>query len=269
MSRYRDMIECGTVRHSNRVKKFCDPLFECFNLNQFYYVKITDNGSMYSLDSHLPFIDYWASEKWKLSYPFYRHPRFIKEDVNVITDTNDPNLKGMISSLKELFNFQSWLRIVNRVSDGIEEFGFSSPSASTMQIAMMQREVPLFQLFLKNFKKENTVVFSKLEDHQIDIANMVGLDFYKDDLPVIPRSEAINKLLRSFGREESLLKSDLLMLKFLLDGLSAGHIAVQVSLSKRTIEHRMERLKEKLGCHSKAELIQKARDLEHLGALYL
>ncbi|MBX7066767.1 MAG: helix-turn-helix transcriptional regulator [Parachlamydiales bacterium] len=266
MSPFQDMTRAVTVRYNDKVKKFCSPLFDYFNLNQFYYVKITNDGCLYSVDSHPMFAEYWAAEYCD-KYSLYRHPKFFRSEVSVITQSQDKNLGDMISTLQVLFNFQTWLRIVDKVEDGIEEFGFSSPTASPILGAGLMNEIPLFRLFMKKFREEHKQVFSKLDDFQVDIARIVGADFYKNDLPEMPKVLERRNLLRSLGIEfeDKLTPREIRALKLLLDGYSAGKIALKTFVSRRTVEHLMERLKEKLCCFSKAELVQKARELERLG----
>lgn len=266
MSLYQDMTRAVTVRYNDKVKKFCSPLFDYFNLNQFYYVKITNDGCLYSVDSHPMFAEYWAAEYCD-KYALYRHPKYFRSEVSVITQSPSDSLTDMISTLQVLFNFQTWFRIVDKVEDGIEEFGFSSPSISPILGAGLLSEVPLFRLFMKKFKEGNPQIFSKCNDYQIDIAKLIGPDFYKNDLPEMPEVVARRNLLKSLGIEfeDRLTPREIRALKLLLDGYSAGKIALKTFVSRRTAEHLIERLKEKLSCFSKIELIQKARELERLG----
>ena len=45
----------------------------------------------------------------------------------------------------------------------------------------------------------------------------------------------------------------------------AGYIAEQLQLSSKTVENYLANLKDKLGCESKVELIEKAKEIDALG----
>jgi len=270
MASYGDLIESVTVRYNDQILNACSAVFDFFGFNQFYYLKITNQGYFSLIGSHVPFSEYWASEKCYLTYPYYRHPKFYKEGISVIQNVENENLKVFLDPLIGMFNFQSWVRIINKLPDGIEEFGFSSYSIfSSLQCSQISNEIGMLRLFLNKFKSENKSLFSKIEDRQINIAELIGPDFYKNDMPIIPQSVGKKALLAKLGIEVGppLTLREVEITKLLLAGYSASKIASQVYLSKRTVEHAIERLKEKLSCQSKSELVQKARELEYFGCL--
>lgn len=53
--------------------------------------------------------------------------------------------------------------------------------------------------------------------------------------------------------------------QWMLRGYSAGKLAPKAFFSRRTAEHHVESMKQKLGCSIKAELIQIAREMERMG----
>ena len=82
---------------------------------------------------------------------------------------------------------------------------------------------------------------------------LVGANFFSE-----------KKFLKNLGIEVSCSVREIEVMKLLLEGYSASQIGKEIFLSRRTIEHHLERIKDKLGCTSRAELIQKARELEAL-----
>lgn len=59
------------------------------------------------------------------------------------------------------------------------------------------------------------------------------------------------------------------VVKQLIKGFFASKIADQLYLSPRTVEHHLERIKDKYDCMTKAELIQKVQKLDSYGYLTL
>jgi len=140
MSSYLDLVQLITVRFHDRILRSCAPLFDCLNLNHFWYYKIRNDGRFAFFDSNIPWCEYYGGEKLYLTHPYLRHPKF----------------------------------------------------------------------------------------H--DISNLSSIE--------------------------------LNVMNLLLEGYSAAQIALRLFRSSRTVEHHIERIKEKLGCCSKGELIQKARKME-------
>ena len=136
---------------------------------------------------------------------------------------------------------------------------------------MLLCELPLLKLFTQKFREDNQLLFSAIDDYPIDLTRVIGPDFYKNRFSgILPnRSAQRQAVLKKMGVdfERRLTSREIEILKLLLLGYSAGKVATQIHLSKRTVEHHIERIKDSLGCDSKAELIQKGIELERIGCL--
>jgi len=263
------MFQSVTHKFHNRIKNACAPLFDSFNVRYFWFSKINNSGYHALLGSNPAWAEYFCSEKLYLKYPYLRHPTCLEAGVNIHTGEQEKPFQDICQSAVEKFGLQQTLQILVKVPDGIEEYGFSSPSVGGKQTAIFINELPLFHLFVKKFRGENGQLFSHLEDNLIDASNLLGPTFYPKVGRVSDRFASKQAFLKKMGIEigECLSPREIGVVRLLLQGYSAGKIASQVHLSKRTVEHHLERMKEKLGCYSKAELIQKARELEQYGGL--
>jgi DNA-binding CsgD family transcriptional regulator len=128
------------------------------------------------------------------------------------------------------------------------------------------QEIPLLKLFIKNFQKELLPSFAVLKDNEVDIGAILGPKFNK--LEIIPPDHR-DALVKQFGIElpNPLTLREQEVMKELLYGYSASQIGDTLFLSKRTVEHHLERIKDKLNVISKSDLIQKAQLLDSLGYL--
>ncbi|MEI6805574.1 MAG: LuxR C-terminal-related transcriptional regulator [Myxococcaceae bacterium] len=109
-----------------------------------------------------------------------------------------------------------------------------------------------------------------LKENPIDLAKIIGPEFYRNRiLEADPIYQERKKFLTALGirQELELSTTDIDTIRLLLKGYSASQIAKLLYRSKRTIEHRIENIKLKWNCCSKAELIQKAQKLSNEGAL--
>lgn len=180
----------------------------------------------------------------------------------------DKTISKVVGKGKEHGLYHS-MHLISKIPGGMEVFGFSSASSSNEQLAILFSEMPLIKLFIQKFKEENFQLLSKLEDNQIDLAQLIGPSFYEKQEPKMLRFKSRKRFLEAMGIECLLSLREKEVAMSLLNGLSARKIAAQLFLSTRTVEHHIERIKIKLNCDAKVDLVQKARELQELGLLAL
>lgn len=265
---YKILQESITYKYHEKINKPFKDLFSYLNIVQFYYCKITNSGYLANFDSNIAWAEYFTSEKIYQSYPFFCHPEFAKEGTWLIRDVEDKSLEPAIQASRK-FNYQFWLRIVRKNSEGMEEYGFHSNLSTDSQASLFLNELPLIKLFIKKYRKENEFLFSCLEESKINIAKIMGSFFYEKKGSISSDGATKKNILRKLGIkvEKPLSSKEIEVIRLLIRGYSAGKIAPKVYLAKRTVEHYIERIKEKLICQSKVELIQKIRELEEIGYL--
>jgi DNA-binding CsgD family transcriptional regulator len=266
MSAYVDMVKAVTVRHHDKIKKICEPLFTCLNLCHFWYYKLTNKGYLSFLGYNAEWGECFAGEQLYLKYPFCRHPDFFREGLYLHKEVQEGGLKEVYDTCKLKFNMQQSLQFIQKTEEGMVEFGFSSNCRSDVQTAIFLSEAPLLKLFGSKFL-DGTGLRYVLEDNYVDLAGLLGTSFYEKSEMVLPKMEGKRALLEGLGLKCGLSRGEREMLSLLVKGLPASQIAQGLYRSKRTVEHMVERTKEKLACYSKAELVQKARELEQVGYL--
>ena len=259
MSSYLDLVQLITVRFHDKILKSCAPLFDCLNLNHFWYYKIRNDGRFAFFDSNIAWCEYYGGEKLYLTHPYLRHPKFHREGVYLLKHEFPQD-----SKLSPAINFKNDFQIINKIPDGVEAYGFSSDSSNEDQYLLFINELNLLRLFMEKFRKENSSIFSYLENNLIDLVDLIGPSFYQNDMLAILEPSTREAYLKKMNFEDicNLSSIELSVMSLLLEGYSAAQIASHLFRSSRTVEHHIERMKEKLGCCSKGELIQKARQME-------
>lgn len=262
------MIQYVNDRFYNQIVSYCSSLFDSFNLNHFWYYKLTNDGHISFVGTQPEWEEYFASEKLYLTYPNHRHPKFHYDRTILYKHVEDESLKRICDLCCD-FGMRQALVFVNKIPDGIEEFGFSSGTHSDIQTSLFLSEMNLFRLFAKKFKEDNFKLLAGVEDNRVNLSELMGSDFYKNDI----QSEKIHQFKVSFLKtlgiavEEPLSAREIEIIKLISRGYSAGKIAKRAYLSRRTIEHNIERIKDKLCCDSKVDLVQKTRELEQIGCI--
>lgn len=267
MCSLEEMLLKVSGRHQNKINKFCQPLLTHFGINSFSYHKLMNTGGYYLIGNHVEGYHYYFSEKLHLIQPHFRHPQNFQSCVSLSRNIPDETYQQGLQKAHEKFGVHFGVVLINKITDGMEFIDLGVNSSSVMHEVLILNELPLIRKFIQKFIEENQFLFKLLEDNQVNLQEIIGLKFQKAEIALTASLPRRKQFLATLGIKmpESLSKRDDAVLKHLLEGNSASQIAKKLHLSCRTIEHYMERLKEKLICYSKADLIKKARELEEIG----
>lgn len=269
MSTFEEMIQNVTVKHQHKIKKFCQPLVDHLGVSHFSCTKITNSGKIYLLSSNPKWSEYYFSEKFYLKQPHFRHPRNFQSSITLAAQIENKEYDEIRLTASQKFNVNFGLGIIKKVSDGVMIFGFDSNTANKLHSTLFLNEIALLRRFVAYFTAENQFILKELENHQVSLIEYLGSKFDHADIPVTMHLAGRDNLLEKLGfRIKAILSDkDKSVLRHLLNGYSATQIAGILKLSPRTIEHGIERAKNKLSCFSKSELIRIAKDLELFGYL--
>lgn len=236
-----------------------------FNFNHAWYYKITNDGHFTLMDTKPEWMQYCTENDGYKYYEYYRHPKYFSNGFVWQNNPMDARINNLITAGKNRYDFSTYLRLFNKTSDGVECFGFTFDMRNELQMTKLLNGMHYLRLFTRKFREDNRYLFSKLEDNQIDIAKLIGSSFYARPNLVLP---GVTKgLLLQENSDNGLSDGETAVIKLLVQGYPASQIGKELFRSKRTIEHRIEKIKEKLGCYSKIELIQKIREFEQIGLL--
>lgn len=268
MSDFETHLKSVSLKFNDRVLKSCERLFQWFSLNEFWSYRVTNDGNFTYIGSHAGFDEYFSSQKFYANYSYFHHPQYFKEGVIIMDHVQDQNISKVVDA-GHGYRFYHPIQIIQKRKDGMEVFGICSSISAPSQLGLILSELPLLKLFLKKFKEENRDLFFKLEENKINLANMRGSSFLKEYTPEICELKNRRDFLRvmGLGPIPSLTKKETEIADLLLNGDSSSKLGNKIYLSKRTIEHHIDRLKMKLDCDSKSSLIKKIRELKELKSL--
>lgn len=254
------------------LKKSSSILKDSFNLNNFYYYKISASGKFFLFDDNLDVIDSLEAQKFIFKHRYYCHPRYHQSCFRIEKTFENPFLIGL-ETTKSCFlqsEFNLAIDFIHKTDDFVEGFGFHSPQSDEKQCRFLSNHIAELRLFAKWFLEKNTRANAFLKENSLDLSCLLGPDFYKNRIAEFdPSLQVRQKFLKTLGivHDFQLSQLELDTLRFILQGYSASQIAKNTHRSKRTIEHRLENIKSKLCVSSKTELIQKTQKLEHSGYL--
>jgi DNA-binding CsgD family transcriptional regulator len=175
----------------------------------------------------------------------------------------------MVGVFKDKYNVHQVMEVINKTEDGLEAYGFGLNSNDLQQHLGFYNATPLIQLFIDRIKEELNPHKAQLEEYQVDIATLIGPDYHKPPVPLMLEPIQYDSFLKHLNLSPStpLTSRELQVVKYLLDGYPASHIADCLLLSKRTVEHYIDNIKHKFNCIAKSDLIKILRRLESIGYL--
>lgn len=268
MTEPHEMLSFIEKFHS-RIKKFCEPLVHHFGVNEFVYAQETTSGQSKSISLNLDWVNYYYSEKLYLINPLHTHPDNHREGLILINMLENESVKNFLDQAKTKFSVHLGFCICNKISDGTEFFVFGLTSSKSIQIMRFFNETILIRAFIKRFKEEFSSKILDLNEYCLDMNHLKGSSYQKLHFDLFPPVTKKEEFLENIGLEipVSLTLKEIEVVKYLLKGLSAPKIADNLFISSRTVEHHLERIKDKLDCTSKAELIQKIQSFDSFGLL--
>lgn len=270
MNSYLNMIQSVTTKNDRIIKNASSSFCEYFNIPQFWYNKIDDRGSLASMSNHPAWTEYFAEQHLYKKCPLLRHSKHLQEGISIYTNNEveqflNNNIVQTFYEGEANYNKNAWFVIINKTKNGSDQFGFLADKSN---VALIVNEMKLIKWFMRKFQSNIASVFSKLEDHRVNLIELIGPAFYKSSASTSSSLHTARlRILAQMGIEEgmNLNPREIEVVLLVLQGFSASAIAPKVFLAKRTIDHMLERIKEKLNCNSKTELIQKSREMEDLG----
>lgn len=266
MSRIQDLMTF-TESYDSRIKKFCEPLETTFGINQFYHSIVTYSGEWVWAYLNHEWTNYFFSEDLYHLCPFLYHPDNYKDGIIFPKETENRELQTLLETSQNRYNIHTRLVFVRKIPQGMENFVFGINSSDLYQCLKLYNEIPLINEFIRRYKEEFQRFYSDLDDYKVDLKSIKGPSFEKMKVEVFPQTFNHQQFLKEINYiiPQELTIRELEIMKELSKGLSSSMIAHQLSIAPKTVEHHLERIKEKLLCNSKPELVQKARELQAIG----
>jgi DNA-binding CsgD family transcriptional regulator len=273
MVTWQEIIKHYHIKYYNQITKTTKVLKDNFCITCIDYLKIYNNGKFIYLTNRPDCSEYYASEQLFRNDPYFRHPDIHKSGLILLGNDDSTNFQSHVDSISKKFNLYSPIVFSEKGLDYVEIFCFAGENTQAFQTLFLQHST-LLRLFAEYYKKELYLPMNQMEEESFSLIDLQGEYFYSaPKQTLIVDNESLYSFLTAIGKKEEVKKSSLLSnrereyLKLLLQGYSAKDSAIKLHLSRRTIENRIENLKNKLNCGNKRELFSIAANFESLGLL--
>lgn len=264
MNQYTELLNRVTsTHHHDRMLHSVEVLRRNLGVNHFWYNKVTYSGFTGFFSTTPDWSSFCAREVDTIKCcPYLYYPSSCPAGVQLLGMSSNEKLQKILNVGRNKFKTNFNLHIVTKTAEYIEGFGFGTPYNNAETYELLIRELPSILQFIKYFRKTNQRIFSMAEECPINLKAILGSGFITSEIaPVYDR----RKLLKEIGIDLPKFSArDKDILGYLANGYPVSYIADELALSKRTIESHIDKLKNKLDCHSKIDLIQKAKHIVEL-----
>lgn len=272
MTQFRQVIT-QSRKYKDKIAQVLDPLKVHFGIDVFWHYSIQPDGHFMHLSSTPDVMEGYFENGNHLSNPFFKHPKYYKPQAILTHQIKDIDYQKTLEFTKKQYKYDRSLLILDQKENGYHGIGFATTHDS-QQLNHLFQDLDLVHKFLKYYHTEMEEVFKKVDDQKIPLAQILGTRFLT---PPAPNLFGVSKMKRrlfldAIGHKKSLIKIHLTpreidCIAWHLQGKTAAQIAERLQLSRRTVEHYMETLKEKLGCRSKTEIYDSIKLLISNGTL--
>lgn len=266
MSRSYPIVD-HSIKNYDKLIGFCRPLIDQFAVNHFWYHKVTYDGYFRTIGTHIDWTDYMMSDQRFMTNAYLRHPDNYQTGISLTHKIKDPAYQEMVKIIEKKFNLNFAIAYLEKTHDGVQGFGFAAAGHFKEAEELYIQDFPLLNLFIGRFKEEFKSIIQKLDDDAVLVGTPTNSYYHKKEKNLHVKVDNRKSFLEKLGVKEpnhlTLREKDIL--SYMLKGYSVSQIADMIHRSKRTIEHQIEALKDKLDCYSKQELIEKAHEFALLG----
>jgi DNA-binding CsgD family transcriptional regulator len=243
MSQFNEMVEKYTIKVDRKIKKICAPLVDCLSIPIFSFFIVNADGTFGNLSNYPENLDFFYAQKLFHNFPYMVHPSLLRTGC-VLTDCH-----------LERFKMTHLFLIVQNYGTYIEGCGFAITGSLNTSYPNFFPKLRMLQIFISYFKREAAPIIKNMMQDGYNIFTERQDAFFQVD-PSLPLANTNSDVQRFLKMTSPLSKREIECLDLFKQGMSAQATASHLGLSQRTVEHYLDRIKEKLGCSSKWDLLK-------------
>lgn len=256
---------CHILRMAKDVVQICEPLSQLYNITNFYYARIYDDGSFYGFITNIEYVKYHCQKQYLISPPI---PEKIIQDKFFFIGTPEATKQynQVYYEACSLFNIDYPIHMIERYDNYYDIFTYSSTPNNPNILSFYINNINILENFKFYFKEKAAALIKKANKNRIILPLNMRPTF--GGLKKIPSmSKSSNKVfdeqlkIKHYkfihdGKEISFTKKQLEALKLFVHGNTIKETAKILMLSPRTVEHYLDNIRNKIGIKKKAEILK-------------
>lgn len=238
------------VKNESKVKTICAPLQDYFAVPLFAYYSVREDGHIVLFSNNATLIQSYCEYKCYTQDPHIKHPSLMQSGSLFIPEASIPIY---LQPIFKPYQINGIFLILNCYESFYEGFMFLTKKDQKKDKNLFALEP--FQGFARYFKREAKSLIEKSKSERFNVKRVLGAAFFQcDSSSPLSKTHAntqnfLKKILPLTHREQQCLE-------LFKQGKSAQATAAILGLSQRTVEYYFNNMKNKLGCHSKADLFE-------------
>jgi DNA-binding CsgD family transcriptional regulator len=240
---------------STPLLEYCGHFLKKYNLNYFQIIRVNQDGSTLLLTNQVEFTRFACQHAMKANVPLV-YSCVKKEILNPSSYYFlwEPNLPAApVSLARNEFNVCNGLTFVERFPTHYYMIAFAAPHDNHGILDFYLNNIELLRNFIQGFKEQQQEVLKTLESQPIILPPPL-LDENLQEMLLKPHTKRIQVLFK--GQANYITLKEFACIRQLPMGRSAKQIGQDLKISYRTVEQYFERVKKRLGCTTKQDLIQ-------------
>ncbi len=274
----------GTKLYGKNFSEFCEPLAKYLGIITAIYINIDKNGRAFSIFSDLRWAERFVEGHYYKVDPLMVHPDHMHNGFAFDEASDDQEFREIFYEANINFNwYHSFVYTEKNPEGGYFGFAFGTYEDNLKMVSRLINEAPLVKKMIRNLHKRLMLTTHDLQENKMDFASLKGDVYYTQKGLVFNEaydSQRKIQLLNNLGflskdshSDQDFLTNIILSpqeincLRLYLTSHSLKTVSRDMGLALTTVTSYVENIKNKLTCHSKQDLFEKAEILESLGRI--
>lgn len=255
MNDLSQIIKRYTIRYDKKIKKSTELLDKNLNIFSYTYFKIENDGRFVTLSNNPEQLDFYYAEKYYLYNPYLVDPNLLKSGLVFTAMTKDKDYLDTVNTSLNRFKMDNTFLMLEKNEGQVEGFLFATKPTQKQATSNYLNYLDLLKKFNGYFTREMSGILGKMHADGFNLKTTKAAKFFErdDGLPLASKDKVSQDFLKTISLLSPQEERCLALFRM---GNSAQATASIMGLSRRTVEHYFENIKNKVGCYSKWDLLK-------------
>lgn len=237
------------ITHSDDIRIICDSFFDRFDIKQFNYIKIYNDGGVIYLCRNKSWLNRYLTKQYNLLGAFEQNKDLAGLRTVLWSGLSANDL--IMKEGRERYGFHHGITLVERSDEATEFFNFGSSSKDPSILNELINNISYFENFITFFRDKTIPI--------MQVAVKQKLYFPNINSAHLPDKKQLYSDKRQFNlgpkyQFSYLTPREIECLKWFIMGKTAIEISLILNCNNRTVETHLENIKRKLNCTKQVSL---------------
>lgn len=236
----------------NDIKAICKPLFDKLNISYFDYARFYPDNTVFGLFTDADYVDFFRNHE-----AYQNGPKAILTPGKHLWSTY---IDGQfLHEASHYHRHAHGLTLINELPDYVEVCNFATSPDNIKIVELYLNGTDYLYRFLGHFKEQAAKIIKRCEQHRITLPAFEPPEpsNYLERAERFLQELSLDKVywVERNGQTHKLTQREAECLSAVLSGKTYKLTGLELDISPRTVETHIEKIKNKLDCYSKSDLI--------------